>query len=87
MMNQDSDPQRTNRTPHYAPLVLTNNPGTLPGSLRTYFLSVQPGYEGSPDTAVYNRVWILGDDKAVSVKQQADVDRITELVPVQNNPP
>lgn len=71
----------------FAPLVLTNNPGTLPGSLRTYFLSVQPGYEGSPDTAVYNRVWILGDDKAVSVKQQADVDRITELVPVQNNPP
>jgi putative cell wall-binding protein len=71
----------------FAPLVLTDKSGSLPGSLRTYFLSVQPGYEGSPDTAVYNRVWILGDDKAISVKQQAQVDRITELVPVQGNAP
>ena len=36
---------------------------------------------------MYNRVWILGDDKAVSVKQQAEVDRTTELVPVQANAP
>ena len=33
------------------------------------------------------RVWILGDDKAISVKEQAKVDRITELVPVQANAP
>jgi hypothetical protein len=71
----------------FAPLLLTDQAERLPRPLERYFLSVQPGYEGSPDTAVYNRVWILGDDKAVSVKQQAEVDRTTELVPVQANAP
>jgi hypothetical protein len=71
----------------FAPLLLTDNSDKLPRILRRYFLSVQPGYEGSPDTAVYNRVWILGDDKAISVDQQGEVDRTTELVPVQANAP
>jgi hypothetical protein len=71
----------------FAPLLLTDDSGALPDPLRKYLLSVQPGYEGSPDTAVYNRVWILGDDKQVSIKEQADVDRATELVPVQANAP
>jgi putative cell wall-binding protein len=71
----------------FAPLLLTDKSSGLPGSLKRYFLSVQPGYEGSPDTAVYNRVWILGDDKQISVKEQAHVDRITELIPVQANAP
>jgi hypothetical protein len=48
---------------------------------------VQPGYEGDPRDAVYNRAWILGDDTAISVRQQAQVDTITELIPVQTNAP
>ena len=71
----------------FAPLLLTDNAEDLPRPLERYFLSVQPGYEGSPDTAVYNRVWVLGDDEAVSVDEQAQVDRTTELVPVQANAP
>ena len=71
----------------FAPLLLTDNTDDLPGPLRRYFLSVQPGYEGDPSQAVYNRVWILGDDKSISVAEQAQVDRITELVPVQTNAP
>jgi hypothetical protein len=71
----------------FAPLLLTDEAGKLPQNLERYFLSVQPGYEGSPDTAVYNKVWILGDDKSVSVDQQSQVDQATELVPVQANAP
>ncbi len=71
----------------FAPLLLSDQSDKLPRSLETYLLSVQPGYEGSPDTAVYNRVWILGDDKAISVKEQAQVDRATELIPVKANAP
>ena len=37
--------------------------------------------------AVYNRAWILGDDEAVSVDQQAQIDRIMELIPVQPTSP
>ena len=71
----------------FAPLVLTDDAAKLPPKLEEYFLSVQPGYEEDPAQAVYNRAWILGDDKAVSVEQQATVDQLTELIPVQGNAP
>jgi ell wall binding domain 2 (CWB2) len=71
----------------FAPLLLTDDPQAVPEALETYLLSVQPGYEGDPRDAVYNRAWILGDDTAISVRQQAQVDTITELIPVQANAP
>jgi putative cell wall-binding protein len=71
----------------FAPLVLSDDPARLPQKLEEYFLSVQPGYEDDPGQAVYNRVWILGDDKAVSVDQQSQLDQLTELIPVQSNAP
>jgi hypothetical protein len=71
----------------FAPLLLTDDPEVLPEALESYLLSVQPGYEGDPRDAVYNRAWILGDDTAISVRQQAQIDTITELIPVQVNAP
>ena len=71
----------------YAPLLLTNSADRLPKQLDDYLRAVQPGYEDDPGDAVYNRVWILGDAKAVSIGEQARVDQISELVPVQPNAP
>jgi hypothetical protein len=71
----------------FAPLLLTDDADELPEPLETYLLSVQPGYEDDPGQAVYNRAWILGDDTAISVEQQAQVDAVTELIPVQVNAP
>lgn len=71
----------------FAPLLLSDDPEKLPPKLEEYFLSVQPGYEDNPGQAVYNRAWILGDDKAISVPEQAQVDALTELIPVQSNAP
>jgi putative cell wall-binding protein len=71
----------------FAPLVLTDDAAKLPPKLEEYFLSVQPGYEEDPAQAVYNRAWVLGDDKAISVDQQAQLDQLTELIPVQTNAP
>ena len=71
----------------FAPLLLSDDPEALPEALESYLLSVQPGYEGDPRDAVYNRAWILGDDSAISVRQQAQIDAITELIPVQANAP
>ena len=71
----------------FAPLLLTDDAARLPRPLEEYFLSVQPGYENDPGEAVYNRAWILGDEDAVSVEQQAQVDVIMELIPVQANAP
>jgi hypothetical protein len=71
----------------FAPLLLSDDVANLPEPLEDYFLSVQPGYEDDPGNAVYNRAWILGDEEAISIRQQAQVDRITELIPVQATPP
>jgi hypothetical protein len=71
----------------FAPLLLSDDAEELPPKLEEYLLSVQPGYEDNPGQAVYNRAWIIGDDKAISVPQQAQIDQLTELVPVQANAP
>ncbi len=71
----------------FAPLLLTDQAKEIPKALEEYLLSVQPGYEDDPGQAVYNRVWLLGDDKQISVAQQARIDQITELIPVQANAP
>ena len=71
----------------FAPLLLSDDPEKLPPKLEEYLLSVQPGYEDNPGEAVYNRAWVLGDDKAISVRQQSQIDQLTELVPVQANAP
>ena len=71
----------------FAPLLLTDDAKDLPQALEDYLLSVQPGYEDDPGQAVYNRVWLLGDDKQISVDEQARIDQITELIPVQANAP
>jgi len=71
----------------FAPLLLTDTADSLPKPLEIYLLSVQPGFEDDPGQAVYNRVWILGDETQVSVATQARLDQVTELIPVQANAP
>jgi hypothetical protein len=71
----------------FAPLLLTDDAKQLPRALENYLLSVQPGYEDDPGQAVYNRAWILGDDEAISVDEQARIDATTELIPVQSQAP
>ncbi len=71
----------------FAPLLLTDRAADLPKPLESYFLSVQPGYEDDPGQAVYNRVWILGGDNTISLRAQARLDRINELIPVQATAP
>jgi putative cell wall binding repeat protein len=77
-------------------LLLTDNADKLPKDLDFYLRNVQPGYEDpaggkggglDPRDVAYNRVWILGDDKAVSVPEQARIDEITDLIQVQVNAP
>ena len=71
----------------FAPLLLTDDPETLPRSLESYLLDVQPGFEGDPSLSVYNHVWLLGDDDTISVEQQGRLDEISTLIPVQLNQP
>jgi putative cell wall-binding protein len=71
----------------FAPLLLTNTTTSLPSDVSGYLLDVQPGYQADPSSGVYNRVWILGDTKTISLEAQGRLDQITRLIPVETRTP
>jgi hypothetical protein len=70
----------------YGPLLLTDTAKILPRFLRGYLLDIQPGYQTDPVRGVYNHAWLIGDESAISVAAQAEIDELTEIVRVQNKP-
>jgi hypothetical protein len=70
----------------YGPLLLTDTSKILPRFLRGFLLDIQPGYQSDPVRGVYNHAWLIGDESAISVAVQAEIDELTEIVRVQNKP-
>jgi len=66
----------------WGPLLLTEAPDRLPAAVRSYFLDVKPGYTTDPTRAFYNRVWVIGDQEAIDVVQQAEVNELAELTQI-----
>lgn len=69
----------------YGPLLVLPGPPSpdiLPPIVREFLLDVQPGYTSDPVRGVYNRGWIVGDDDAISLPVQAQIDRLLEILPV-----
>jgi hypothetical protein len=69
----------------YGPQLLVTDPGSLPSSVLTYFLDyATPGYTAEgPTAAVYNHGWVIGDQTAISLSVQAEMDTLLEPAPVQ----
>ena len=68
----------------WGPLLLTDDPAKVPAALRGYLLDLKPGYIGDPTRAVYNHVWLIGDQDAISVEFQAQVDDLAEVAQVRS---
>ncbi len=66
----------------WGPLLLTDSATALPAALREYFLDVKPGYTTNPTRAFYNHVWVIGDQEAIDVNQQAQVNELAELAKI-----
>lgn len=66
----------------WGPLLLTDDADAVPTDLRGYFLDVKPGYTTDPTRAFYNHVWVVGDQEAISVGQQAEVNELAELAKI-----
>jgi hypothetical protein len=66
----------------WGPLLLTEDPDRLPEAVRNYFLDVKPGYTTDPTRAFYNRVWVIGDQDAIGVVEQAEVNELAELTKI-----
>ncbi|MDX6681688.1 MAG: hypothetical protein QOG94_1727 [Solirubrobacteraceae bacterium] len=67
----------------YGPLLLLDDPASLPQTIQQYLLDIQPGYSTDPVTGVYNHGWIIGNANAISVAEQARIDALLEIVPVR----
>jgi len=67
----------------FGPLLLVEDPAKLPSAVLSYFLDyATPGYtQEGPTAAVYNHGWVIGDQRAVSVSVQAEMDTLLEAVP------
>jgi hypothetical protein len=70
----------------WGPLLLTESADTLPAALRGYFLDIKPGYTTDPTRAFYNHVWVIGDQDAIDVNQQAEIDELAELARIGGKP-
>jgi hypothetical protein len=66
----------------WGPLLLTDDPDTLPQALREYLLDIKPGYTTDPTRAFYNHVWVIGDQGAIGVNEQATIDELAELAKI-----
>jgi putative cell wall binding repeat protein len=70
----------------YGPLLLTDSAKLLPRFLRGYLLDIQPGYRSDPVRGVYNHAWLIGDESAIGVAVQTEIDELTEIVRVRGTP-
>ena len=67
----------------YGPQLLVDTASSLPTSVVNFFLDyATPGYtQEGPTAAVYNHGWVIGNQQAVSVSAQAEMDTLLEAVP------
>jgi ell wall binding domain 2 (CWB2) len=70
----------------WGPLLLSDDADTLPAALREYLLDIKPGYTTDPTRAFYNHVWVIGDQEAIDVNQQAEIDQLAELTKIGGEP-
>jgi Cell wall binding domain 2 (CWB2) len=66
----------------WGPLLVSDDADTLPPVLRDYLLDVKPGYTDNPTRAFYNHVWVIGDQEAISVNEQSEIDALAELAKI-----
>jgi hypothetical protein len=71
----------------WGPMLLLGDDGELPKVVADYLLDIEPGYREDPTRGVYNHGWIIGDDTAISVAAQAQIDSLLEIAPAGNSLP
>jgi hypothetical protein len=67
----------------FGPQLVLNSASTLPPAVLNYFLNyATPGYtQAGPTAAVYNHGWVIGDQAAISIPVQAEMDSLLEAIP------
>ena len=71
----------------YGPQLVVDNGSTLSKPVLNFFLNyATPGYtQEGPTAAVYDHAWIIGDERALSVAAQAEVDELMQVIPTSSS--
>jgi predicted small lipoprotein YifL len=71
----------------YGPLLLLEASGSIPAALSAYLGDIQPAYSAAPEfqpvRGVYNHGWLIGDEQAIPLDTQAELDSLLEISPRQ----
>jgi hypothetical protein len=83
---QDAPPAALlSATGDYGPLLLLETAQTIPPQLAAYLGDIQPAYSSAPEfgpvRGVYNHGWLIGDEAAISLTVQAQLDSLLEISP------
>ena len=74
-------------TADYGPLLLLDAAGSIAPELSVYLGDIQPAYSAAPEYApvrgVYNHGWLIGDERAIPLVTQAELDSLLEISPRQ----
>ena len=72
-------------TGDYGPLLLLEAPEQIPQPLVAYLSDIQPAYAAAPEfqpvRGVYNHGWLIGDENAIALTTQAQLDSLLEISP------
>ncbi len=63
----------------YGPLLVLGDADAVGAPVREFLLDIQPGFRSDPVRGVYNHGWIVGDDRAISVATQGQIDALLEI--------
>jgi hypothetical protein len=66
----------------YGPILLHDGKSRLPGPLSGYLQDIRPGYRRDPVRGVYNHGWIIGDEAALPIATQAEIDSLLEIAEI-----
>ncbi len=72
-------------TGEYGPLLLLEAPNHIDPALAAYLGDIQPAYTSAPEfrpvRGVYNHGWLIGDERAITLGTQAELDSLLEISP------
>jgi hypothetical protein len=78
-------------TGEYGPLLLLEAPNRLDPGLAAYLGDIQPAYTAAPEfrpvRGVYNHGWLIGDERAIALGTQAEIDSLLEISPRKQGGP
>jgi ell wall binding domain 2 (CWB2) len=74
-------------TADYGPQLVVDDGSTLSKPVLNFFLNyATPGYtQEGPTAAVYDHAWIIGDERALSVAAQAEIDELMQVIPTSTS--